>query len=52
MPQVLRDRMEVIEPLIRSGDVLYLGCVDALPQRDGSGEDIERKPNSLHKWII
>ena len=51
MPQVLRDRMEIIEPLIRTGDVLDLGCVDARPQRHGSAERIERKPNSLHKRI-
>lgn len=48
---VFRDRMQIIEPLVRAGDVLDLGCVDARPQRHGAAERFERKPNLLHKRI-
>lgn len=52
MLKILRDRMEVIEPLVRGGHVLDLGCVDARPQRHGAVERMERKPNLLHKRIV
>ncbi len=49
---VLRDRMTVIEPLIKGGAVLDLGCVDARTQIVDSAERIEHKPNLLHKRIF
>jgi len=47
----IRDRFTVIEPLIRTGDVLDVGCVDARPEREQSVVRLERKPDVLFRRI-
>lgn len=49
--RIIRDRMEFIEPLIRQGAVLDVGCVDARPEREGSASRLDRKPNLLLRRI-
>ena len=49
--QVIRDRLPIIEPFIKTGAVLDLGCVDARTQLEGSAERIDHKPNLLHRRI-
>ncbi len=49
--QVIRDRLPIIEPFIKAGAVLDLGCVDARTQLEGSAERIDHKPNLLHRRI-
>lgn len=45
------DRLQIIEPLVRAGSVLDVGCVDARNSRDSAAQRIERKPNLLFKRI-
>ncbi len=52
LQKTVRDRFDLIEPYIRSGDVLDLGCVDARPARQDSPDRIEHKPNMLFKRIV
>jgi 2-polyprenyl-3-methyl-5-hydroxy-6-metoxy-1,4-benzoquinol methylase len=49
--RTIRDRFEVIEQYVRSGDVMDLGCVDSRPARHDAKARIEYKANLLHKRI-
>jgi SAM-dependent methyltransferase len=49
--RVVRDRLEVIAPLVESVRVLDVGCVDARPERHASSWVVRQKPNLLFKHI-
>ena len=48
----ISDRMKVIAPLVATGSVLDLGCVDARTGKEASSKRIERKPDALFRQII
>src|SRR5262245_54352313 len=47
----IADRMDVIAPLVRSGQILDVGCVDARTGREKSEARLERKPDALFRAI-
>jgi SAM-dependent methyltransferase len=49
--RVIRDRLEVLAPLVKSGSVLDVGCVDARPERHDSAWVVQSKPNLLFKRL-
>jgi 2-polyprenyl-3-methyl-5-hydroxy-6-metoxy-1,4-benzoquinol methylase len=50
--RTVTDRFAAIEPHIRTGSVLDLGCVDSRPARDGTRDRLERKPDLLLRRIV
>jgi 2-polyprenyl-3-methyl-5-hydroxy-6-metoxy-1,4-benzoquinol methylase len=51
MRGTVRDRFSVIEPFIRTGAVLEVGCVDSRPQRQGTPSRLKRKADLLFRRI-
>jgi 2-polyprenyl-3-methyl-5-hydroxy-6-metoxy-1,4-benzoquinol methylase len=51
-PRTVADRFPVIEPFIRQGDVLDLGCVDSRPARETAARRIGHKPNLLFRRLV
>ena len=47
----IKDRMDVIEPLIKDKKVLDLGVVDSRRKRHKTGERLEKLPNLLFRRI-
>jgi len=50
--KTISDRFQVIEPHIRHGEILDLGCVDSRPAKHSAQERIDHKPNLLLKRIF
>lgn len=50
--KTVADRFPVIEPFIRQGAVLDLGCVDSRPARENTAHRIEHKPNLLFRRLV
>src|SRR5712691_313810 len=50
--QRIRDRMSVICPLVETGSVMDVGCVDARTGKEASAERLERKPDALFRRIV
>jgi SAM-dependent methyltransferase len=50
--RTVTDRFVAIEPHIRTGSILDLGCVDSRPARDSAQGRLERKPDMLFLRIV
>lgn len=51
MRGTIRDRLDVLAPLVRGRQVLDLGCVDARPARHDAQARIDYKVNLLHRRL-
>jgi SAM-dependent methyltransferase len=52
LEKTVEDRFTVIEPYLRTGSILDLGCVDSRPARESAAQRIEHKPNLLFKRMV